>query len=360
MKKTQLVLIALAFVFSASAQRVDLDRYSFNVNYRELPRYPLDSSFRTYDFSCETGPLMKMAISKESPDERLEIEGWKFLPGNAHIMVQLKMEDLVIVKSDVSEREEVKKDKNGNVTSRKKYYSPRLTYTYAARVLIKDFTGRQIDEYQMMTRATQHSYTGLEQGSKMAAANILLNMALLTTQVSRDVLYNTIYKLSQDLSYNYGYREKRVTDMVWILGNRKHPEYDDFRSNWGTIKNALFKINTNEPIDPIWEEVQPAIAYFEKLRKTYSGKGKQDRKMRYASHFILSKMYFYLDKPELAQREASDLILNDYDAKDGRQLESMANYLRNELIANKRTTRYFPINTQSFECPQNVSLYSRD
>jgi hypothetical protein len=358
MKKSFFVFVCFLAFLQAIGQRVDLDRFSFSVNYRELPQFPLDSSFRTYDFNCQVGPLMKMAIGNESPAERLEIQGWKWLAANGHLTVQLKMEDLIITKSDISQREEIKKDKNGNVVSKKMYYSPLLTYTYAARVIIKDYTGRQIDEYQMVNRSQNFTYNGTESGSKIGAANVLLNMVFLTTQVSRDVLYRTIYQLSTNLTRQYGYLEKRVSDMVWIVANKKHPEYSRFRSNWGIVKNALFKINTNEPVGPIWEEVQPAIVYFEKIRKQYTDTDKHDRKLRYASHFILSKLYFYLDKPELAQREASDLILNDYDSRDGHHLESMANYLKNELAINNRSTRYFPLYTQSFEGPRNVSLYS--
>ncbi len=358
MRKICLLLVCFVSIQLANAQRVDLDRFSFNVNYRELPQLPLDSNFRTYDFNCKLGPLMKMALGNESPDERLVIQGWKWLAANGHLTVQLKMEDLIITKSDISQREEIKKDKNGNVVSKKTYYSPLLTYTYAARVILKDYTGRQIDEYQLVDRSQSFTYKGTESGSRIGAANVLLNMVFLTTQVSRDVLYNTIYDLSANLTRQYGYMEKRITDMVWIVANKKHPEYNRFRSNWGIVKNALFKINTNESVEPIWEEVQPAIAYFEKIRNQYSDNDKHDRKLRYASHFILSKLYFYLDKPELAQREASDLILNNYDARDGYHLESMANYLKNELAVNNRRTRYFPLYTQSFEGPRNVSLYS--
>lgn len=358
MRKIHLAVVFLLLAAPAIAQRVNLDRFSFTVNYRELPQAPLDSSFRTFDFTCELGPLMKLAIGKESPDERLDIQGWKWLPGNAHLIVHLKMEDLIIIKSDLNQREEIKKDKNGKIISKNTWYAPKLTYSYAARVLIRDFTGRQIDEYQLVDRSRQHTFQGAEVGNKIAAANILLNMVVLTTHVSRDVLYRTVYQLSGNLTRQVGYMEKRVTDAVWILSNKKHPEYSDFRSNWGMIKNALFKINTNQGVDHVWEEVQPAITYFEKIRKTYNGHNKHDRKLRYATYFILSKLYFYLDKPELAQREASDLILNAFDVRDGRHLESMANYLQNELTVNRKTTRYFPINVQSFEGPQNVSLYS--
>lgn len=358
MQKIRLLGVVLLLAGAAHAQKVDLDRYNFSVLYRVLPRVQIDTSYHTYNFTCETGPLMKVVNPNDQPQHMLEIEGWRRLDGLAHISVHLKMEDLIIMKTDVTTREEVKKDKNGNVVSRKNWYAPVLTYTYAAHVMVKDYKGRQMQQYQLVSRSNQHTYRGTEFGSRAAAANIFLNMFTITTQVSRDVLYRTINGLSNTLTEQYGYADRRSNEDVWLLGNRRHPEYDRFRSNWSIIKNALFKLNPNEPLDQVRMEVKPAIAYFEKLKKDYSGSSKGDRKMRYATHYLLAKLYYYLDEPDMAVKEASDLVLTDYDARDGRNLEAGATYLKEQLLLNKRKTRYFPLDVMNFEGPRNESLYS--
>ena len=340
------------------AQKVDLDRYSFSVSYRSLPSVEIDTSFHTFQFDWDAGPLMKLSVMKDRPEEALEIEGWRRLTTGAHITVQLRMEDIIIMKSDVSQREETLKDKNGNVTGKRNWYAPLLTYTYAARVLVKDHKGVQLQQYQAVSRETQHTYKGTEYPSRSAAANILLNMMTVTTTLSRDVLYDNIQRLTNSLSRQYGYGELNVTDQVWILDSRKHPEYEKFRANWATIKNALFRLNPNEPVDDVKEEVKPAVAYFEKIRKRYNSSSKSDRKLRYASHYLLAKMYYYLDEPDLAVKEATDLVLNDYDSKDGRYLESAAFNLKQLLNMNKRKTRHFPLDISSFQGPRADLLYS--
>ncbi len=358
MKNLWLIGIALFNTVALQAQSTDLDRFSFTVSYRDLPRLPIDSSYHTYDFKLETGPLMKLGLQQEKPEESLVIEGWRQLEADGHITVELKMEDLIILKSDIVQREEIKKDKNGNITGKRLWYAPVLTYNYAARVLVKDHRGKQLQQYQLMSRESQHQYKGLETGIRSEAANIFLNIMVLSTQLSRDVLMGTINRLSYNLTDQYGYAERRVSDQVWILDSRKHPEYDDFRANWATIKNALFRLNPNDPVDEVRKEVKPAIAYFEKIRKQYSGRSKSQRKLRYASHFLLAKLYYYLDDPDMAIKEATDLVLNDYDSRDGRSLEAAAAALKQQLIQNKRSTRHFPLDVYALEGPRREILYS--
>ena len=50
-------------------------------------------------------------------------------------------------------------------------------------------------------------------------------------------------------------------------------------------------------------------------------------------------------------KEAGALILNDYDAKDGKALESSALYLKNLFDQTKFTSRHFAIDTSTFKGP---------
>lgn len=358
MKKLWLSFSLFFSLAALEAQKVDLDRYYFTASFRDLPRMQIDTAYHTFDFTLETGPLMKLAIAKDHPEESVYIDGWRHLNSGAHVNVSLKMEDLIIVKSTVETREEIIKDKSGNVTGKKLWYAPLLTYTYGATVSVKDYKGNQLQQYQAISRSNQFTYRGIESPSQMVAANILLNMFTITATLSRDVCYRTINQLSQDLTYNYGYIERRNTEEVWLIGNRKHPEYDDFRKNWMIISNALFKLTPNDPVDPIREEVKPAVAYFEKLRAQYSSNSKGDRKLRYATYFLLAKMYYYLDDPDNGVREATGLVMNGYDERDGRGLQEGAMLLKEKLALNKRKSRHFPLDIYSMQGPQRESLYS--
>ena len=50
-------------------------------------------------------------------------------------------------------------------------------------------------------------------------------------------------------------------------------------------------------------------------------------------------------------KEATGLVMNDFDARDGRMLENAANDLKWLLQQNKVKTRHFPVNIQDFNGP---------
>ena len=195
MKNKWLICVFLLVGITAISQKVDLDKYTFTASFRDLPRMQIDTSYHTFDFSYASGPLMKLAVGNDHPEESIYMDGWRKLASNAHLNVHLQMEDLIIVKSDVQQREEIKKDKNGNIVGKKIWYAPVLTYTYAAHVSVTDYTGRSYQQYQAVSRNKQFQYKGIESASQFAAANILLNMFTITTMVSKDVLYKTINQI---------------------------------------------------------------------------------------------------------------------------------------------------------------------
>ena len=101
--------------------------------------------------------------------------------------------------------------------------------------------------------------------------------------------------------------------------------------------------------------VYPKTAYYELMKKRYSSDSKADRKMRYASHFNLAKIHYYLDNPDAAMREAGELVMNKYDEKDGRRLEAAATDLKILLKQNKFSARHFSLKVDHYSAPDLVS-----
>jgi len=167
----------------------------------------------------------------------------------------------------------------------------------------------------------------------------------------RRVATGTFEDLSNRLTANYGFTQRTVNDFMWILDTRKHPEYDAHRKAFTLVKQAMFMMNADEPVDQVREMLKPAIEYFEKIKRTYPSTNKKERKLRYASYYNLAKIYIYLDDPDAAMQEATGLVMNDFDARDGRMLENAANDLKWLLQQNKVKTRHFPVNIQDFNGP---------
>ena len=125
------------------------------------------------------------------------------------------------------------------------------------------------------------------------------------------------------------------------------------------MNDALFGMNANTPTGAVREQLKPVINYFEKIKTEYDGTSKHDRKIRYASYFNLAVLYYYLDDPQSMMKEANGLVLNDFDARDGKNLEETASWLKNLFQESNIYTRHFPINTTSFKGPKENTPYAK-
>lgn len=163
--------------------------------------------------------------------------------------------------------------------------------------------------------------------------------------------------LSNTLNENFGFSPRTVNDFLWILDSKRHPEYYAHRRAWMVFKQTMFQMSAEEPLDEIKRSLQVVINYYETIIKKYSSDSKADRKLRYASHYNLAKIHYYLDDADAAMREAGELMLNEYDEKDGMRLEAAATELKILLKQNKFSSRHFPLETEKYSGPLMLSSY---
>jgi len=111
-----------------------------------------------------------------------------------------------------------------------------------------------------------------------------------TPEVARADVRNTgaLQDVSSMLTVNYGFTTRTVNDFMWILNTRKNNETEAHKNAFLIIKNALFRMSADQSLSAVRAEVQPAIDYFESIRKRFNSSSKSDRKMRYASFYALA------------------------------------------------------------------------
>ena len=351
MRKTFFVTVLFLPLISFS-QRVDLDRFKFSSQYRSLPAFHLDSSYCTYHVSVEASRLMQGYVSGMSPEKSVIMEGWKKLNKNGHLTIQVKLEDLLPQSFSVKEREEIIKDRAGKETGRRKLYSQEVVYTFSAFADIADYKGAHIENIVLADRNYKQVYKSPEFAiRRIAEAYFLVNSLTINEQLYKNCVNRAMNYLNKRINEDFGYAERTVTDHMWIVGNKKHPEYQAHRRAFLTMSEVLFSISANRPLDGVREQMKTAIDYFESIKRKYPSTSKHDRKLRYASYFNLATLYYYLDDPQAMKKEASALILNDYDAKDGKALEASALYLKNLFIQTNLDSRHFAIDTTRFKGP---------
>ena len=360
MKKIFYLMVFAAFVAGcgggqavSNGDKVDLDKFSFSASYRDLPRYPLDTSYHTYSVQIDYGTLTRLAMKRNELENQVRMEGWRRLSYGAHVQVRVKFEDLLITSSEVIERTEDIKDKDGKVTGKRTYYLVEVGYSFAAQAKITDYKGTFIDDLVLANRETRKTYHS-ETFSSKAEASVYSKIGLvpLAPKLTRESMDDALASLSNNLTVNYGYPERTVTDYFWIVASRKHPEYEDHRRAWMNFRQAISMMSPNESLDEVKKAMQPVIEYYNKVKKMYASDSKGDKKMRYASYYNLAKIYWYLDDPDAGLKEATELIINGYDARDGNGLEAGATSLKQTLRQAKRTTRHFPIYLETYQGPE--------
>jgi hypothetical protein len=358
MEKVYSIFFTLLSSMTVFSQRADLDKYNFNASYIELPKMVVDTSYRTYFVEIDASPALKKDLPEENLEEYVSIEGWKRLSGIGHVKIFTRLEDVFIENVEVKERVEILKDKNGKETGRKSHYYLQMEYTFAAQAKMTDYKGNQLATFNLANRESRQTYNSKEFSSFIEASLYYKFRGLDFPKLIADrAVKKAMNYLSNDLNYNLGFSPRTVTDFLWILDSKRHPEYTAHRKAWTVFKQAMFQMSAEEPLDQVKQTLIPVISYFEKIKKTYSSDSKADKKLRYASYFNLAKIYYYLDDPDAVMREAGELMVNEFDEKDGKRLESAAVALKALFKESKFNSRHFPIDKEKYSAPQELSVH---
>jgi hypothetical protein len=333
-------------------KKVDLDKFGFTVQFRSLPNYKLDSTYRTYNVEIEGTKLMETFLKDLDPEKNVFLEGWRKLAEEGHLSIKVLFEDLLPESFTIKERVENIKDRSGLITSTRTYYAQEVTYTFSAKAIITDYKGTHINDLQLANRSYKQTYTSPEFPIKQIAAGyFMLNAMKVTSDLYRKSVNRAMRYLSDRISEDFGFGEVTVNDFMWIIDSRKHPEYDAHRKVFQQMNTVLFGLNASTPIDVVREQLKPVIQYFESIKKQYPSNSKHDRKIRYASYYNLAVLYYYLDDPQMMMKEASGLALNDYDANDARGFEESALRLKKQFQLSNINTRHFKIDPSGFKGP---------
>jgi len=352
MFKFALTLLSLLPISVFAQKKVDLDKFGFTVQFRSLPNYRLDSSYRTYNVEVEETKVMEPFIKELDPEKSVMIDGWKKLPADGHLSVKIKFDELLPESFAIKERVENITDRNGRITGTRTLYSQEVTYTFSANAIITDYKGIHIKDQELASRSYKQTYNSPEFPIKhVAIGYFMLNSKKVISDLYRISVNKATRHLSNILSDDFGFGEVTVNDFMWIIDSRKHPEYDAHRKAFQQMNTVLFGLDANTPIDDVREQLKPVIQYFESIKKHYSSNSKHDRKIRYASYYNLAVLYYYLDDPQMMMKEASGLALNDYDANDAKGFEESALRLKKQFQLSNFNTRHFRIDPSGFKGP---------
>jgi hypothetical protein len=295
---------------------------------------------------------MDPMLREMQPENSIRFEGWRKLPEEGHLSVKVKLGDLIPGDVAIKERIVTTQNRNGILTGSKTFYCEEVVYTFEAEAVITDYKGMHILDQQLASRSYKRVYRSPEFAFRpLAQGYFLVNSLAVTRELYRECVNRAMQNLCERLNENFGFDEVTANDKMWVIGSRKHPEYTNWRQAIRQINDVLFSMNASVPITHARQDLQPAINYFEKIKRDYSSSSRHDRKIRYGSYYNLAVLYYYLDDPQTMMKEANGLELNDFDANDAKGFKRTATWLRNLFEQTNIYTRHFPIEPELFKGP---------
>jgi hypothetical protein len=327
----------------AQTKNIDIDDFWVTLSRRGLASSPLDPIRFTYAVKVNaTGPVINN-VPRQDIENALEIQGQIRVdnPADATVLVELSLGNIIISSSQITERTDQRKDKDGKVLSTTYYYRTEAIYTFESSYKItQDQT--TLAEERPYTHIKRQTYLSNEFGSRKEAADYWNNnREALLSDFYRTVVLRSAGAASSAASSRYGFMALTgLRDNLKITDEKKHNENAAFRAATEALKTELQAMTPDIPLDR--ERVEALIEYFKSIPEKYTDpKLKADVRIRYAACYNLAKLYYYLDEPENMKQYADRIAPNGYDVKDGEKLNKTAAGLQAAFDRTGIHTRHF-------------------
>lgn len=367
--KKLLLAISLLVSGSSMAQKVDLDRFYFDVKYQDLPSENVPLEKRTYGVHVKTGGPVTNYISDVALYDKINLAGWKKVEtAEPTVGVDFTLEDFVYRGSEQKTETITDKDKDGKVTGTRTYYWVEAKYATRgfakisgpiappkeepkkedAKPVNKFLVNAVINKPAAPTEDAQSIsfnkeilYASDKKTSNTVASEFNNNKDAIYNQKLREFVDGAINSVFYRINGRYGFPEIATKELVWIL-DAKNDEGKTQAEAIEAVKEIFKGMKADEPTEQLEANIKPLIEYFESLKTKYASDDKPGRKMRYSAYYNLAKIYLYLDQPEKTIKEGEALIANDYDPKDGKKLIEEANKLKDLFAKTGFKNRHNP------------------
>jgi hypothetical protein len=373
MKKIALFCFVLCSTVSF-AQKVDLDRFYFDVSFQDLPEEVVPFEQRTYATTIVTdGPISKQFESAKILNNDLYISGWKKVSEKPTITLVLNLADFFEAGTKVNSRTVEEKDKDGKVTNSYPMYTITTTYRGNANgTLISVLKPKETPTPVAVVEApkptnrflksTNQEVPKVENTNDQKRFNLSGDVTYTTGESKslatlekaneqnrrndfnvrlRQYVNDCIAKANYRLNNTYGFSPITFKEQLWIMDS-KEEEGAIQKEAIEAVKLQFSGMKADQPIDKLTADLQPLIEYFESLKTKYTEDNKGSKKIRYSAYYNLGKIYLYLDQPEKAIKEGEGLIANDYDKKDGKDIIDAGTKLVERFNKTQLRTRHNP------------------
>lgn len=345
MKQKLGLLLALIMAISINAQKnVNIDSHRFRLTYRSFPTNPQTPKFFYYSKHFNMpGDTQASLTNIEDLYDALQIEGQRYVTDgkDADFSVTLETSPVSFSAPEVNERVEEIKNRDGKVTGRNHYYSVVVTYSFNAKVQLKQGDKIIATQFVFNKPSSSLKYQTKEYSTlKDANNNWKLQRDDVYDKIRNDLAFEAAKNATSTLSRRFGFAQSTSSEMIKTIKEKKHPENDKLREMADNLKAKLESMGPDNVLTEA--DVEEELNYFKELPSRYTDpKLKADVKLRYVGYYNVAKIYFYLDQPEKVAEYADLLFANDHDKNDGKKMKEEAAKLTEAFNAMDIKTRHF-------------------
>lgn len=352
-KNTFITLLLISCFSGLTAQRLDLDKYSFIYSYRLLPNIALDKSYLSYTVNISKANELG-SLAGQSDTSKITIAGRKKVPSRAHFIVDINLDKVIFGKAEIKNKVEVTKDKDGKETSRKTLYYVEFRYSFEATAVVNDYKNVKLASYKISSRDDAKVYKSNAFESSKAASDIYNNQTKeISANIITEEIKNAYASFNASLNKDFGIIARQTKVHLWTLGSSKHPEYQAWKDACALVKSVLENITADSIPKVSNSQVNFAIDYFAGIASKYqNSEDKAERKLRYGSFYNLATIYLCLEQFDMAKENAQKIVENDFDVKDGNELTQEVNTIKSRLDKHQMTTQHFTLDLEHISLPQ--------
>lgn len=339
-----IIIILLGIVHLSPAQKVDLDKYLFQDNFRSWPTHYLGNEYLSYNVTSSTEGKSTTYFKEETIKKSIHLDLWTRIERTGDISFDILFEDFYILEPRVVSRRKPVQNKDQKPVDE---FAVELQMTFRATCKVVDQIKKELLDERLF-KSRNDTIRHLHPNYYSQRNQALSEFNNVKEQLIKDQITlhgnNVLKNISEYYNRRFGFRTEARNYVLWLLDNKKHPEHIAQQEIWNLIKPDIKTVNKNGLSDEAKEHLSKAIEYFTDVKKRFPDDSKDHKKLRYGAFYNSAKIYQILEMPDEAEDEILGLENNDYDVKDAKQLRKEVEKLNEQLLKSEAGTRRFTRN----------------
>lgn len=299
---TLLLFFSLILTNNIDGQRVGFDTESFSVDFLELPTHPMAFEFTAYSASVSVRPdqLRRMGTNEMNIiNEYVDIPGLTRVRGNSFFHIEIILDDFRESEPVVTSGPTATPRRGSSPSEEQKpvhYVEVDISMpialkitNYKQEVLLDTIITDGSESKTFRSRESNTAAAARTHWNRNASSNL--------SRFRNAYITEHLESISKLLVERYGYRRQTNVNAVFeVLGNRRHPAYDEHQAKFEIVKEALSQLRYNKPIsEEIIETVHSVIDFWKDEMKELDPDERQERRLMYSCLFNITTAYFWIE-----------------------------------------------------------------